>query len=143
GLQLVPVDDEGRPNVAAMNAEFGSDHLLDGRNPRWVAKPTVAYLWARTVKCKNCRATIPLHKTRWLCKKDTKRVLLTIEPNANKTGVVFGVQHDVPTAGANAAARREHDRRIGAGTVSKSGAYCPCCGVIATTESIRMEGYAN
>ena len=29
-------------------------------------KPTVAYLWARTVKCKNCRATMPLLKTKWL-----------------------------------------------------------------------------
>ena len=38
-------------------------------------KPTVAYLWARTVTCKNCRATIPLLKTRWLCKKDNKRVV--------------------------------------------------------------------
>src|SRR6266513_561326 len=35
-------------------------------------KPTVAYLWARTVTCKNCRATIPLLKTRWLCKKENK-----------------------------------------------------------------------
>ncbi len=43
-------------------------------------KPTVAYLWARTVKCKNCRATVPLLKTRWLCKKDKKRVLLTLTP---------------------------------------------------------------
>lgn len=42
-------------------------------------KPTVAYLWARTVTCKNCRATIPLLKTRWLCKKDNKRVVLTME----------------------------------------------------------------
>jgi len=42
-------------------------------------KPTVAYLWARTVTCKNCRATVPLLKTRWLCKKDSKRVLLLME----------------------------------------------------------------
>src|SRR5207248_1034299 len=55
-------------------------------------KPTVAYLWARTVRCKNCRATIPLLKTRWLCKKENKRVVLTMAPNAERTGVVFGVQ---------------------------------------------------
>src|SRR5713226_3374071 len=48
-------------------------------------KPTVAYLWARTVKCKNCRATMPLLKTKWLCKKDNKRVLLKVEPNRDKT----------------------------------------------------------
>src|SRR5205807_3480480 len=56
------------------------------------SKPTVAYLWARTVTCKNCRATVPLLKTRWLCKKDNKRVVLTMQPNTDKTGVVFGIQ---------------------------------------------------
>ena len=69
-------------------------------------KPTVAYLWARTVKCKNCRAIIPLLKTKWLCKKDKKRVLLKVEPNAEKTGVVFGLLKDVPQQGGNAAQRR-------------------------------------
>ncbi|MEW6573195.1 MAG: DUF1156 domain-containing protein [Bacillota bacterium] len=111
--------------------------------PRWVAKPTVAYLWARTVQCKNCRATVPLLKTRWLCKKDKKRVVLTMEPNADKTGVVFGVQNDVPVAGGNAAQRREHDRKTGAGTMSRSGATCPCCGTIMTMEDIRLEGQAG
>lgn len=47
-------------------------------------KPTVAYLWARTVKGKGCRATIPLLKTRWLCKKDKKRVVLTMEREHDK-----------------------------------------------------------
>jgi putative DNA methylase len=64
--------------------------------PTLNGKPTVAYLWARTVACKNCRAVVPLLKTRWLCKKDKKRVILTMVPNADKTGVVFGVQEDVP-----------------------------------------------
>src|SRR5216684_3199190 len=39
-------------------------------------KPTVAYLWARMVKCKNCRALIPLLKTRWLSKDADSRTLL-------------------------------------------------------------------
>ena len=81
-------------------------------------KPTVAYLWARTVTCKNCRATVPLLKTRWLCKKEKKRVVLAMEPNADKTGVVFGVQADVPPAKGNVAQRKEYDKRIGAGTMS-------------------------
>ena len=59
-------------------------------------KPTVAYLWARTVTCKNCRATIPLLKTRWLVKKGKKRVLLTMDPNAERTGVVFGIDNRHP-----------------------------------------------
>ena len=103
-------------------------------------KPTVAYLWARTVICKNCRATLPLLKTRWLCKKDRKRVLLTMEPNADRSGVVFGVQSDVPVAKGSPAQRREHDKKLGAGTMSRAGATCPCCGSIMTMEDIRLEG---
>ena len=142
-MRLLEVDDEGVPQVDPLNAEFDDAYLKDPRNPRWIAKPTVAYLWARTVTCKQCRATLPLLKTRWLCKKDRKRVLLTMEPKADQTGVVFGVQSDVPHQGGNAAQRREHDRSIGAGTMSRTGATCPCCGAITTMEDIRLEGRAG
>jgi putative DNA methylase len=106
-------------------------------------KPTVAYLWARTVKCKNCRATLPLLKTRWLCKRDNKRVVVTITPNAVKTGVIFGIQTEVPVVGGNAAQRRDFDKKTGEGTMSRSGAKCPCCSTIMTTEDIRLEGQAG
>ena len=106
-------------------------------------KPTVAYLWARTVTCKNCRATVPLLKTRWLCKKDNKRVLLTMEPKVDGTGVSFGVQTDVPVVVGNSAQRREHDKRIGAGTMSRSGAKCPSCSAIMTSEDMRLEAIAG
>jgi adenine-specific DNA methylase len=95
-------------------------------------KPTVAYLWARTVTCKNCRATIPLLKTRWLVKKPRKRVVLTMEPNADRTGVVFGIQDNPP-----------RDKQVGDGTMSRSGATCPCCGAIMTMHDIRLEGQAE
>ncbi|MFZ5634692.1 MAG: DUF1156 domain-containing protein [Bacillota bacterium] len=139
----VPLRDEGSPDLEALNAEFDQEYLEDERNPRWVPKPAVAYLWARTVTCKNCRAAVPLLKTSWLCKKDRKRVLLTMEPKSDGSGVVFGVQENVPQAAGNAAQRREHDRKIGAGTMSRSGAACPCCGAIMTMEDIRMEGRAG
>ena len=93
--------------------------------------------------CKQCRAELPLLKTRWLCKKDRKRVLLTMEPNADRSGVVFGVQTEVPQNGGNGAQRREHDRRLGEGTMSRTGATCPCCGAIGTMEDIRLEGRAG
>lgn len=143
-LQQVPLNDKGLPDEAALNAIYDRVYLMNRQKPRWVAKPTVAYLWARTVKCKNCRATIPLLKTRWLCKKDKKRVLLTMEPKADRTGVSFGVQTDVPVVGGNSTQRREHDRQIGAGTMSRSGVNCPCCGVPSLTmEDIRLEGRAG
>ena len=120
-MRLVPLKDDGTADVAALNSEFTKDYLEDQRNPRWVAKPTVAYLWARTVTCKNCRATIPLLRTLWLSKKDRNRVLLTVEPNDDKTGVSYGIRLGVPVQGGNAAQKREHDRRIGVGTTTRSG----------------------
>src|SRR6266851_3531095 len=106
-------------------------------------KLTVAYLWARTVTCKNCRATVPLLKTRWLCKKDKKRVSLTMEPNADKSGVVFGVQHDVPQPKGTPAQRRDAEKRTGGGTMSGSGVTCPCCGTIMTKQDIQQESQAG
>jgi adenine-specific DNA methylase len=119
---------------------------LDRFYPTIDGKPAVAYLWARTVKCKNCRATIPLLKTKWLCRKDNKRVLLKVEPNADKTGPVFWTLSgkDAESQGGNAAQRREYDRKIGAGTMSRSGANCVCCGLPSMTmEDIRVEGKAG
>ena len=142
-LRLLEPDAEGQTDAGPLNAGFDSAYLNDPRKPRWIAKPTVAYLWARTVTCKQCRATLPLLKTRWLCKKDRKRVLLTLEPDADGSGVVFGVQNDPPQNGGNAAQRREHDRRLGAGTMSRTGATCPCCGAITTMADVRFEGRAG
>ena len=142
-LRLLEVDDNGVAQLEPLNTEFNASYLKDPRNPRWVAKPTVAYLWARTVSCKQCRATLPLLKTRWLCKKDNKRVLLAMEPNSDLTGVVFEVQPDVPQNGGNGAQRREHDKRIGAGTMSRTGGTCPCCGAIMTMGDVRFEGQSG
>ena len=139
-LALLDPDANGEIDVGSLNEGFDAVYLEDPRNPRWVAKPTVACLWARTVRCKSCRATVPLLKTRWLCKKDNKRVLLTMTPNADGTGVVFGVEAGVPQARGNPAQRREDDKRLGAGTMSRSGARCPCCPTIMTMEDIRLEG---
>lgn len=150
-MQLVPLKDDGNPNIDVLNKEFSEEYLTDKRNPRWVAKPTVAYLWARTVTCKNCRATLPLLKTRWLCKKEKKRILLTMDVIEDPVGqttepvkrVVFGIQKDVPNRVGNAAQNREHDKQISAGTMSRAGAKCPCCGTIMTMEDIRFVGKAG
>ena len=142
-LLLLEPDADGMTDASPLNAGFDSTYLKYPGNPRWVAKPTVAYLWARTVTCKYCRAMLPLLKTRWLCKKDRKRVLLRMNARTDRAGVVFSVQNDVPQNGGNAAQRREHDKRIGAGTMSRTGATCPSCGMITTMEDIRFEGRAG
>ena len=142
-LRLLEADGDGIAQLEPLNADFTESYLKNPHQPRWVAKPTVAYLWARTVSCKQCRATLPLLKTRWLCKKDNKRVLLDMESDSDRTGVTFSVQSGVPPHGGNTAQRREHDKRIGAGTMSRTGATCPCCGAIMTMSDIRYEGQAG
>lgn len=142
-MQLVPLRDDGVADIDALNGEFTPEYLKIKSNPRWVAKPTVAYLWARTVTCKNCRATVPLLKTRWLCKKTNKRVLLTMEPNADGTGVDFGIDTNVPAKGGNAAQKREHDKRIGDGTLTLSGGRCLCCNTIMTLPDIQVAAQSH
>ena len=141
--QLLWPDGEGRVSTASLNAEFDAFYLEDHTNPRWIAKPPVAYLWARTVRCGDCRTEIPLLKTRWLCRKERKRVLLTMKPGEGGADIEFGIQHGVPKGGGSTAQEREYDRKLGAGTMSGSGAKCPRCGTIATTRDIRVEGRAG
>ena len=140
---LLEPDADGNVSVSELNAEFDSGYLENEANPRWIAKRTVAYLWARTIRCANCRAEMPLLKTRWLCKKPGKRVLLSMTPRQDGSGVDFDIKHDVREAEGNAAQRREHDRQLGEGTMSRSGAACPCCGAISTMADLRNEGRAG
>ena len=63
-LRLLETDANGNPPLALLNVGLDEARLKDPRNPRWIAKPTVASLWARTVPCKNCGARVPLLKTR-------------------------------------------------------------------------------
>jgi len=121
-------------------------HDLERFYPTVDGKPTVAYLWARTVTCKNCRATIPLLKTLWLCKKDNKRFRLSMKPKADRSVVDFDVLEE-PVIGGNAAQRRAHDQQISRGTMSRSGVWCPVCGgpgtVAMTMEDIKAQGMAD
>lgn len=142
-LKLVPVNESGEPMVELLNAGFDPDYLANAGNPRWIVKPTVAYLWARTVRCKACRAELPLLKTRWLAKKGDKRVVLTMRPLDDRSGVEFGIDSEAISQGGNAAQRREFDKRLGAGTMTRAGGTCPCCGTIMTPEDLRLEGQSG
>jgi len=82
-------------------------------------------------------------KTQWLAKKDKKRVVITMQPNKEKTGVVFGIQLDVPVVGTTPNERKAYDKQIGGGTMNRSGAECPCCHAIMSMEDLRLEGQAK
>jgi putative DNA methylase len=101
---------------------------------------TVAYLWARTVTCKNCRGELPLLKTRWLCRKPRKKVVLHLETRPGDRMVAFTVRDpasEMAVGGKAAGPGETH------GTMTRSGATCPHCGVIATMEDLRQEGCAG
>ena len=143
-LLLVEVDESANPQTDSLNAEYDAAYLNDP------AQPSMGGEVRRSPIC--TRARLPVSsvapccrcsRRRWLCKKDRKRVLLTLERGAAQTDVVFGVQTDEPQSGGNAAQRREHDKRIGAGTMSRIGATCPWCHAITTMEDIRLEGRAG
>ncbi|MDR2573956.1 MAG: DUF1156 domain-containing protein [Desulfovibrio sp.] len=140
--ELIPLNDAGEPDVDALNRDFGTEYLKDERNLRWIARPTVAYLWARTAECKNCRNLIPLLKTKWLCKtKAGKRTALKVE--AKDGAVFFEVWNNVPVSGGSAAQKRARDLDIGQGFMSGAGAACPHCGNIMTMDDLRREGKAG
>jgi putative DNA methylase len=63
-----------------------------------------------------------------------------MEPDADRKAVIFGIDRHVPVSGKTPAQRKEHDQAVGAGTMSRSGAKCPCCGTLMTMEDIRFEG---
>ncbi len=138
-MLLVEPNQDGVADVEKLNNELGEKYLDNKFNPRWVAKQPAAYMWARTVTCKNCRATLPLLKTLWICRKENKRIRLVIKARPDGTGVEFSLEHNVPERGGNAAQKREHDKKLGVGTMSRAGAQCPCCPSIMETEDIRYE----
>ena len=70
-------------------------------------------------------------------------IAATVENPSGTKRVIFGIQTDVPVSGGNAAQKREHDKRLAAGTMSRAGAKCPSCPAIMTMEDIRVEGKAG
>ena len=92
----------------------------------------IAYLWARTVRCEapNCGAEIPLMRSFWLCKKARRKRAL--RPHVVRSGgepprVAFEIFE--PAA----------DREVGAGTVARAKAACPCCHVVLPPERVRAQ----
>jgi len=99
----------------------------------------VAYLWTRTVRCKNpsCGATVPLVKQTWLCKKKGGKkspgryvALKVIAPKGEKK-VRFEVVEAMTEKGLG------FDPSIG----SKGGnATCPFCGTVADSNYVKQAG---
>jgi len=93
----------------------------------------VAYLWTRTVTCKNpnCRATVPLVKQTWLCKKAGRYGALKMIAPRGKKQVRFEVVDS----------RSETGLGFDPAGFSKAGnATCPFCGTVADSDYVKAEG---
>jgi putative DNA methylase len=94
----------------------------------------VAYLWTRTVTCKNpnCRATVPLVRQTWLCKKTGRYVALKMVAPRGKKEVRFEVVEAL-----------SQDRMgFDPASFSKGGnATCPFCGTVADIDYVKDEGW--
>ena len=96
----------------------------------------VAYLWTRTVTCKNpgCKATVPLVKQTWLCKKKSRFVALRMIAPKGKKQARFEVVESTTEKGL----------RFDPDDGSKAGnATCPFCGTVADSNHVKAEGNAG
>ena len=110
-------------------------------------KPTVAYLWARTIPCQDprCGATVPLLKTLWVCKKAEKTLpdtpenrnrpdFLRLKKTKNQTKVIINGRRTLKLC-PDPETKRVHFEiitpqdadDIGAPTISGATATCPFC----------------
>ena len=111
----------------------------------------VAYLWTRTVKCKNpaCGAIVPLVKQTWLCKKEGRYVAMKMVADRG-TGVP-PVNHgqDAHATGKKVRfevveARTEKGLGFDPEAFSKAGnATCPFCGTVADSDYVKAKGCAG
>ncbi|MEN6533115.1 MAG: DUF1156 domain-containing protein [Bryobacteraceae bacterium] len=94
----------------------------------------VAYLWTRTVKCKNpaCGAKVPLVKQTWLCKKEGRYVAMRMIAPRDQKQVRFEVVE----------AKSEKGLGFDPEAFSEAGnATCPFCGAVADSEYVKSVGH--
>ena len=139
-INEVPLKPNGSADIDSLNADFTDDYLAKRDNPRWIARRSLAYLWCRTVVCKHCRTTVPLLKSCWLSKKASNRAIVSLNPDPDSNTVSIDVICGVSSKGGNSAQKRESDKKIGRGTMSRSGVTCPCCGTITSMDDLRVLG---
>jgi len=103
----------------------------------------VAYLWTRTVTCKNptCKAVVPLVRQTWLCKKKDRYVALKMVAKASrgrKPTESARVRFEVVEA------KTEKGLGFDPAGFSKAGnATCPFCGTVANNDYVKEEGKAG
>jgi putative DNA methylase len=90
---------------------------------------TIAYLWARTVKCEGpgCGAEVPLIRSPWIARKGSKSVALRIIPRQRAKRVDLEVIQSAKTS------------EVAQGIVRRGAATCPCCGYTTSADRVRSQ----
>ncbi|MGB8647231.1 MAG: DUF1156 domain-containing protein [Anaerolineae bacterium] len=93
------------------------------------ARP-IAYLWARTIKCDNCGAEIPLMRSFWLSKKTGRKRALRYQI-IRKRGEIPTIEFEIfnPTK----------ETEVPQATVSRAKATCACCHVTTFPDRVRAQ----
>ena len=167
GLNLNETFDFGNGNLADHVRLWGQWILENARKelapyyPKIQNKPTVAYLWARTIPCQDpkCGGTIPLLKTLWVCKKEEKTLedtpdnrnradILKIRKKKKKTKIVINAKRALKLCPDFKAKRVRFEifapkniEDVGKPTLSGSTATCPFCGSQQPGDYIKRCGY--
>jgi putative DNA methylase len=112
--------------------EFGKDRQKLLKVAQGYLTP-IAYLWTRTVPCKNpsCGATVPLVKHTWLCKRKDRCVAMKMVAQTGQKRARFEIVEAQSEAGLG----------FDPEAFSKAGnATCPFCGTVADSEYVKAEG---
>jgi len=90
---------------------------------------SIAYLWARTIRCEGpgCGAEIPLIRSLCIARRGSKLVCLRILPKPREKRVDFEIIESAKPS------------EVGRGTVRRSSATCPCCGYTTPAERVRNQ----
>jgi putative DNA methylase len=96
----------------------------------------VAYLWTRTVSCKNpsCGATVPLVRQTWLCKKKGRYIAIKLIASSDEKYTRFQIVESESQEGL---------RFDPAGFSKRGNATCPFCGTVADSDYVKAEGCSN
>jgi len=125
-----------------LSLDMAVQESREGYDARAGMLTPVAYLWTRTVRCKNpaCGGTVPLARQTWLCKKKGRYVALRpdAETNRDRPPGEKTVRYQVVEA----------TTAKGLGFNPSSGSRggnvpCPFCGTVADSDYLKAEGQAG
>ena len=102
----------------------------------------ITYLWARTIKCEgpDCRAEVPLMKSRWLSKRNGQESAIRFLPNINDHFVEFDIIRKNPNGWVS---QKDSTQIIAKpdlqGTIQRGNAVCPVCNYTTAVKSVRKQ----